>query len=46
MRWEIICYNGDRYMSDRHETLTQFIQRWIIDNNQIELNIKHVINHH
>lgn len=46
MRWEIICYNGDRYNSDRHETLTAFIERWMVENNQIQLNIKQVINHH
>lgn len=46
MQWEIVCYNGDRYKSDRHELLTEFIQRWKTEHNQVELNIHHVINHH
>lgn len=46
MYWEIICYNGDRYQSDRTELLTVFIARWVKEHNQVELNIKQVINHH
>ncbi|ABY62850.1 hypothetical protein ST201phi2-1p016 [Pseudomonas phage 201phi2-1] len=46
MLWEIICYNGDSYKSDRQETLTEFLARWAKENHQTELNIKHVINHH
>lgn len=46
MQWEIICYNGDRFKSDRNELLTEFINRWKIEFNQVELNIRQVINHH
>lgn len=46
MEWEIICYNGNRYKSDRTETLSEFILRWCREENQVELNIKQVINHH
>lgn len=46
MQWEIVCYNGERYKSDRQELLTEFIARWVKQHHQTELNIKQVINHH
>lgn len=46
MSWEIICYNGDRFKSDRNELLTTFIERWKAEHNQVEINIRQVINHH
>lgn len=46
MHWQITCYNGDVYTSDRQETLTEYLARWIKENNQTELNIKQIINLH
>ena len=46
MLWEITCYNGDRYTSNRQETLTAFLERWARENLQTEINIKQIVNLH
>lgn len=46
MLWEITCYNGEVYKSDRQELLTDFIHRWCRENLQTELNIKQIVNLH
>lgn len=47
MYWEIICYNGDSFHSKGgQQTLTEFIEQWMREEQRTQWDIKQVINHH